>query len=98
MGDGTTSVIVLASEILTVSKEFLTDKMHPTVIIQAYRQALEDIVSILNEISTPVSLDDEAQLVKVVQSCVGTKFISRWGELAVKMAIEAVKTVKVRMR
>lgn len=37
VGDGTTSVIVLAAEILAVSKEYIEDKMHPTLIIQAYR-------------------------------------------------------------
>merc|ERR1719191_215563 len=42
VGDGTTSVIVLAAEMLGVSHQFLEEKMHPTVVIQAYRQALED--------------------------------------------------------
>merc|ERR1712032_450133 len=45
VGDGTTSVIVLAAEMLGVSHQFLEEKMHPTVVIQAYRQALDDIVS-----------------------------------------------------
>merc|ERR1719422_919989 len=48
VGDGTTSVIVLAAEILGISAQFLEDKMHPTVIISAYRQALEDAVKILD--------------------------------------------------
>ena len=68
--------------------------MHPTVIIQAFRQALEDAVAILgDEVGVPVDMDDEAQLVKVVQSSIGTKFISRWADLAVKIAIDAVKKV-----
>merc|ERR1711874_728284 len=49
VGDGTTSVIVLAAEVLGVSQQFLEDKMHPTVIINAYRQALEDAVTMLEE-------------------------------------------------
>merc|ERR1719209_1424292 len=44
VGDGTTSVIILAAEVLGVSHQFLEEKMHPTVVIQAYRQALEDAV------------------------------------------------------
>ncbi len=96
VGDGTTSVIVLAAEILGVSKEFIADRMHPTVVIQAYRQALEDIVAILNEkVALPVNLDDNKELIKLVQSCIGTKFISRWADLAVSIAINAVKTVTV---
>merc|ERR1719216_365388 len=49
VGDGTTSVIVLAAEILGISSQFLQDKMHPTVIIDAYRQCLEDAVTLLRE-------------------------------------------------
>ena len=70
--------------------------MHPTVIIQAFRQALEDAVAILgDEVGVPVDMDDEAQLVKVVQSSIGTKFISRWANLAAKIAIDAIKKVTI---
>lgn len=47
VGDGTTSVIVLAGEMLNVAEKFLSEQMHPTVIIKAYRSALEDMVNIL---------------------------------------------------
>lgn len=49
VGDGTTSVIVLAGEMLSISEQFLEQQMHPTVIIRAYRQALEDMVRILED-------------------------------------------------
>lgn len=60
VGDGTTSVIilgnsiitvyvlllfVLAGEMLSVAEPFLSQQMHPTVIISAYRQALEDMLT-----------------------------------------------------
>lgn len=46
VGDGTTSVIVLAGELLKVAEPFLDEGMHPTVIISAFRQALEDLVNV----------------------------------------------------
>ena len=49
MGDGTTSVIVLTGEMLAVAEPFLAQQMHPTVIIKAYRRALEDLVHILED-------------------------------------------------
>ena len=49
MGDGTTSVIVLTGEMLTVAEPVLGQQMHPTVIIKAYRRALEDLVRILED-------------------------------------------------
>merc|ERR1711963_783218 len=94
VGDGTTSVIVLAAEMLGVSHQFLEEKMHPTVVIQAYRQALEDAAVILaDNVSTKINLDDAVAVRKVIQSCVGTKFIARWSDLACDIAMDAVKTV-----
>merc|ERR1711936_170692 len=94
VGDGTTSVIVLAAEMLGVSHQFLEEKMHPTVVIQAYRQALEDAAVILKDnVSTKIDLDDAVAVRKVIQSCVGTKFIAKWSDLACDIAMDAVKTV-----
>merc|ERR1711963_1183546 len=94
VGDGTTSVIVLAAEMLGVSHQFLEEKMHPTVVIQAYRQALEDAAVILAEnVSTKIDLDDAVAVRKIIQSCVGTKFIAKWSDLACDIAMDAVKTV-----
>merc|ERR1719211_727415 len=94
VGDGTTSVIVLAAEMLGVSHQFLEEKMHPTVVIQAYRQALEDTSNLLREtVATPIDMEDKAAVRKVIQSCVGTKFIAKWSDLACDIAMDAVKTV-----
>merc|ERR1719414_341681 len=94
VGDGTTSVIVLAAEMLGVSHQFLEEKMHPTVVIQAYRQALEDAAVILaDNVSTKIDLNDAVAVRKVIQSCVGTKFIAKWSDLACDIAMDAVKTV-----
>merc|ERR1712110_1328868 len=94
VGDGTTSVIVLAAEVLGISQQFLEDKMHPTLIISAYRQALEDAVKILeDQVAFDVDINDEKAMIKVIQSCIGTKFISRWADLACQIALRAVQTV-----
>merc|ERR1719188_2402659 len=96
VGDGTTSVIILAAEVLGISHQFLEEKIHPTVIIQAYRQALEDAVNMIREaVATPIDLDDKVAVRKVIESCVGTKFISKWSDMACDIAMEAVKTVTV---
>ena len=46
VGDGTTSVIILAGELLTAVEGFLEKDIHPTVIVAAYFKALEEIVKI----------------------------------------------------
>ncbi|KAL9696490.1 hypothetical protein quinque_016069 [Culex quinquefasciatus] len=94
VGDGTTSVIVLAGEMLAVAEQFLQQQIHPTVIIRAYREALEDMIKLLqDDVSVPLDKADKKKLEDVVKSCVGTKFIGRWSDLAVKIALDAVETV-----
>jgi len=96
VGDGTTSVIILAGEVLAVSETFLRQQMHPTLIISAYRQALEEAVNILqDQISTPVDINDRAQLLSIIKSCLGTKFLNRWSDLACQIALDAVSTVSM---
>lgn len=50
VGDGTTSVIILAGEVLAAVESFLEKDIHPTVIVNAYFRALDEIVKITNEI------------------------------------------------
>merc|ERR1712019_135057 len=97
VGDGTTSVIILAGEAMEMAKTHLQDNMHPTKIISAYRSALEAMVEILEqELAMPVDMDDLEQVTKVVRSTSGTKFLSEYMDLAVSMAIKAVKTVTLK--
>ncbi|BFF91630.1 T-complex protein 1 subunit gamma [Drosophila madeirensis] len=94
VGDGTTSVIVLAGEMLAAAEPFLQQQIHPTVIIRAYREALEDIVGhLLSDLSVQLDVKDKAKMAQVVKACVGTKFIGKWSDLAVKIALDAVETV-----
>lgn len=94
VGDGTTSVIVLAGEMLAAAEPFLQQQIHPTVIIRAYREALEDIVGHLQtDLSVLLDVKDKAKMAEVVKACVGTKFIGKWSDLAVKIALDAVETV-----
>ena len=50
VGDGTTSVIILAGEVLSAVEGFLGKDVHPTVIVNAYFRAHDEIVKIVNEI------------------------------------------------
>lgn len=56
VGDGTTSVVIIAGEILSRSEELLLQKIHPTLIVRGYFQALEDSLSILEGMATHVKI------------------------------------------
>lgn len=93
VGDGTTSVIILAGEVLAAVEGFLEKDIHPTVIVNAYFRALEEIVKITNELGVPINLENDEDLTKIVQSAIGTKFSSKWGDLIVNLAVKAVRCV-----
>ncbi|KAF3833413.1 hypothetical protein F7725_024617, partial [Dissostichus mawsoni] len=90
VGDGTTS-----RGMLSVAEQFLEQQMHPTVVISAYRQALDDILEALKEISTPVDTSDRSMMLKIVHSAINTKALSRWSEMACGIALDAVRTVEL---
>ncbi|KAG9465456.1 hypothetical protein GDO78_018328 [Eleutherodactylus coqui] len=94
VGDGTTSVIILAGEMLAVAEQFLEQQMHPTVVISAYRKALDDMIATLKEMSSPVDASDRQLMLKIINSAVNTKAIKRWADLACNIALDAVKTVE----
>jgi len=93
VGDGTTSVIVLAGEMLKVSLPFFERNIHPTIICQGYMRALEDALKVMEEIATEIDPEDDTLLDQIVDAAVGTKFGSRYGSIIRTLAIQAVKTV-----
>ncbi|CAN6444530.1 unnamed protein product [Victoria cruziana] len=95
VGDGTTSVIVLAGEMLHVAQAFIDKNYHPTVICRAYNKALEDALAVLDKISMSVDVNDRSAMMGLVQSCIGTKFTSQFGNLIADMAIDAATIVGV---
>jgi len=95
VGDGTTSVIVLAGEFLSKSEPLLERQVHPTVICNGYLKALDDAVKALDDLAIPLDLNDSDMLAKLVESCTGTKFISKFSNMMVELSLEAVRTVLV---
>ncbi|CAL1708420.1 unnamed protein product [Somion occarium] len=92
-GDGTTSVIILAGEILAQSLAQLERDIHPVVIISAYNKALKEALEIINRISIPIDTSNDAEMLSLIKTSIGTKFVSRWSDLMCKLALQAVRTV-----
>lgn len=93
VGDGTTSVIILAGEMLHQAEPFLERNFHPTVICRAYSKALEDAIAVVDKISFPIDITNRKQMLNIVQSCIGTKFTNRFGSLMAELALDAVTIV-----
>lgn len=95
VGDGTTSVIILAGEVLAACEPLLARQIHPTVISQGLIQALDEAVAVIERVSFPIDTDDDAQMLKIVLSSIGTKFTHRFGDLMGRLALEAVRRVTI---
>lgn len=98
VGDGTTSVIVLAAEVLGQAEPFVRqDNVHPTVVVSAYNKALVAALEIMERQAITVNVEtDHEWMKKLVESSLSTKFSSRWNDKMVEMALQAVLTVTKR--
>nr|AIC33770.1 Cpn60/TCP1 [Puccinia cf. psidii AE-2014] len=94
-GDGTTSIIILAGEILASALPHLERNIHPVVIIRAFKRALAEALDIINQISISVDVNNEAEMLNLIKTSIGTKFSSRWSPLMCKLALQAVRTVSI---
>lgn len=75
----------------------LERNIHPVTIISAFKRALTDAISIIEEISIPVDINDDKAMYSLISSSIGTKFVSRWSELMCNLALKAVRTVSLEV-
>ena len=93
VGDGTTTAVILAGELLSKAESLVDKNVHPTVIIEGYRKASEKALEILDKLAIPIKLTDEKTLLDVAITSLASKGISNAKELFAKMAVDAVKQV-----
>jgi thermosome len=96
-GDGTTSSVVLASELLKLAEDLLDKNIHPTVIIRGYKIAANIAKKAIEKIARKITLEDEELLKKIaITAMSGKSALSANPEVAERVAnlvVEAVKTV-----
>jgi T-complex protein 1 subunit gamma len=82
-----------AGEILAQSLSQLERDIHPVVIISAYNKALQTALETVSRVSVPIDTSDDAQMLALIKTSIGTKFVIRWADLMCRLALEAVRTV-----
>ncbi|MDD1701868.1 MAG: TCP-1/cpn60 chaperonin family protein [Methanoregula sp.] len=93
VGDGTTSAVVIAGELLKQAEELLKSKVHPTVIAEGYRQASVKSLEILNGIAVTVKPGDTAILEKVAETAISGKGAEAYKGLLCAIVVKAVTSV-----
>ncbi|MCD5409540.1 MAG: thermosome subunit, partial [Methanocellales archaeon] len=93
VGDGTTTAVVLAGELLKRAEALLEQDIHPTIIASGYRMASEKAENILDDIVISVSADDEELLRKVAATAMTGKGTESGREIFAPMCVKAVTAV-----
>src|SRR3989344_3229416 len=93
VGDGTTTAVVLAGELLKNAERLLDQEIHPTVIARGYRMAAEKAQTILNNIAEPISLKDIETLKNIAMTAMTGKGAERSKELLADLAVTAIEQV-----
>jgi len=93
VGDGTTSAVVLAGELLKRSDELLDQEIHPTVVVGGYRKGADKAIEVLNRCAREVKLDDEETLKKIAETSMYSKAAGLLAPHFSKIAIEAVRMI-----
>ncbi len=93
-GDGTTSAVVIAGELLKYAEELLDQDIHSTVIISGYRKAQEVAKKIIEETAIKVDPEDVETLKKVAETAMASKVVAGTKGFLADIAVQAVKMVE----
>ena len=93
VGDGTTTAVIIAGELLKNAEGLLSQKVHPTVIAEGYQQAAAKALEILPAIATSVKATDRVLLKKVAETAISGKGAETYKDLLCDMVVRAVTMV-----
>ncbi len=93
VGDGTTTSVILAGELLKKATDLIDANVHPTIITAGYRLANEKAQEVLKNVSMKVSIDDDELLKLIAQTAMISKQVNSSKEYFANMVVDAVKTV-----
>jgi thermosome len=92
-GDGTTTSVILAGELLKRSEELIEGNVHPTVIASGYRIAADKAVEILADLALKVSIKDVEKLNKIATTALRSKIADAANETLADIAVRAILAV-----
>jgi thermosome len=96
VGDGTTSAVVLAGELLSKAQALMDKDVHPTLVVDGYQQASSKALEFMQRIAINVKPTDKAILLKVAKVAIASKLLSEHKEFISDLAVKAVLQVTER--
>ena len=93
VGDGTTTAVILAGELLKKAEDLLEQEIHPTMIVRGYRLSKIKALELLDKIGEEIDIDDTEMLEKIAMTAMTGKGSEAAKESLAKLAVDAVKMV-----
>lgn len=93
-GDGTTSIVLLIGELLSRSERLLTDGLHPSVLSQGFKEAMQHVLEWMPTVAVKKSEEDRDFLESVAQTALRTKLARPLADALATIVVDAVKTVQ----
>jgi len=93
VGDGTTTSVIVAGQLLEKAEDLIGKNVHPTVIIDGYRKAADKALEILEKIAIPVKPTDKEYLKKVAMTAMASKLVAGNREQLAEIAVDAILNV-----
>jgi len=93
VGDGTTTAVVIAGELLKKAGELLDDNIHPTVITKGFRNAKNKALSILSNFGIPITSENKDILLQIANTAMTGKSAERASDKLSRLAVEAAMKV-----
>ncbi|MEA3202101.1 MAG: archaeal chaperonin [Thermoplasmata archaeon] len=92
VGDGTTTSVVLAGELLRQAEDLIED-VHPTIITQGYRMAVGKALEILKGIAHTIKPNDKDMLLRIARTSMASKGASAYSDVLADVTVRAVQAV-----
>jgi len=93
VGDGTTSVVILAGALLENAESLINQDVHPTIIVDGYRKAAKKAKQFLHDIAEKTSGNDRAILLKIAKTSMQTKLVRKDSSGLAELVVKAVLAV-----
>jgi len=93
VGDGTTSVVVLAGALIEKAEELINKDVHPSVIVDGYNAAAEQALKLLEKIAVKVDIADKDMLLKITRTSMDSKLVSDDSPILAQIVVDATKQV-----
>jgi thermosome len=92
-GDGTTSAVIIAGDLLNRAEELIDKNIHPTIIIDGYKKAAEKALETLEKLAIPVDLEKQDYLKKAAVTAMASKLVAEHKDYLADMAVKAMMAV-----